>query len=217
MNRNAKALDQALQKRIEEKGCTGVAVCIRGPEGVLFEKGYGKRSVRDDLPVLPDTVFGIASLSKSFTALTLCMLHAEGVLDLDEPACRYLPGLQIPGVPDELVTLRQLALHRAGIPFNECLDWSIAMNTPGEYYQNDGYLRRTSPYQFDKIEDIIAYIAQCPYRTLGEPGEYMSYCNEAFALLSSVADRTCGKPLEDFLAERVFEPLGMTRTGTGRP
>ena len=155
MNRNTEALKQALQKKIEEKGCTGVSVCIRGPEGVLFESGFGKRSVKNDLPVLPDTVFGIASLSKSFTALTLCILHAEGVLDLDQPAADFLPDLHIPGVPDELVTLRQLALHRAGIPFNECLDWSIAMNTPGEYYQNDEYLRRTSPYQFDRIEDLF--------------------------------------------------------------
>ena len=156
MNRNTDALARALQKKIEEKGCTGVAVCIRGPEGVWFEKGFGKRSVKQDLPVLPDTVFGIASLSKSFTALSLCILHAEGKLNLDEPAVKYLPDLHIPGVPDELVTLRQLALHRAGIPFNECLDWSIAMNTPGEYYQNDDYLRRMSPYQFDKIEDIMS-------------------------------------------------------------
>jgi CubicO group peptidase (beta-lactamase class C family) len=212
MNRNTEALKQALQKKIEEKGCTGVSVCIRGSEGVLFENGFGKRSVKNDLPVLPNTVFGIASLSKSFTALTLCILHAEGVLDLDQPAADFLPDLHIPGVPDELVTLRQLALHRAGIPFNECLDWSIAMNTPGEYYQNDEYLRRTSPYQFDKIEDIIRYIGEGAYPTLGEPGEYMSYCNEAFALLSSIADKVCGKPLEDFLEERIFRPLGMTRS-----
>ena len=212
MNRNIEALDRALQKKIEEIGCTGVAVCVRGPEGVLFEKGYGKRSVKLDLPVLPGTVFGGASLSKSFTALALCILHTEGVLDLDEPASKYLPGLRIPGVPDELVTLRQLALHRAGIPFNECLDWSIAMNTPGAYYQNDDYLRKTSPSRMDTIEDIIAYIAEGAYETLGEPGEYMSYCNEAFALLSSIADKMCGKPLEDFLEERIFRPLGMTRT-----
>ena len=61
MKQDLKALDLALKKKIEEKGCTGVSVCIRSPEGIVFEKGYGKRSVRDDLPVLPDTVFGGAS------------------------------------------------------------------------------------------------------------------------------------------------------------
>ena len=45
MDRNLQALDEALKKKIEEKGCTGVAVCIRGPEGVWFEKGYGRRCV----------------------------------------------------------------------------------------------------------------------------------------------------------------------------
>ncbi len=212
MDRNVKALDAALQKKLSDMGCTGTAVCVRGPEGVLFEKGYGKRSVREDKPVLADTVFGIASLSKSFTALTLCILHAEGVLNIDDPAVKYLPDLRIPGVPEEMVTLRQLALHRAGIPLNECLDWSIACNTPGPYYSNDEYLRETAPGPMDTIDDIIAYIGQGRIPTLGEPGEYMSYCNEAFALLSSVADQMCGKPLEDFLQERIFDPLGMTRT-----
>ncbi len=212
MKRDSKALNEALKKKIGELGCTGVAVCVRGPEGVLFEKGYGKRSVKQDLPVQPDTVFGCASLSKSFTALTMCILHCEGVLDIDDPAEKYLPDLHIPGVPSELVTLRQLALHRAGIPYNECLDWCIAVNTPGPYYQNDEYLRRTAPNPMATIDDIIEVINEGAYRTLGEPGEYMSYCNEAFAILSSIADQTCGKPLEDFLRERIFEPLGMTRT-----
>ena len=212
MKQDLKALDLALKKKIEEKGCTGVSVCIRSPEGIVFEKGYGKRSVRDDLPVLPDTVFGCASLTKSFTALTMCILHTEGVLDIDEPAVRFLPDLHVPGVPDELVTLRQLALHRAGIPLNECLDWCIAVNTPGPYYQNDDRLRETCPNPMNTIDDIIEVIGEGAIRTLGEPGEYMSYCNESFALLSSVADIACGKPLEDFLQERIFDPLGMTRT-----
>ena len=212
MKQDLNALDLALQKKIEEKGCTGVSVCIRGPEGIVFEKGYGKRSIRDDLPVLPDTVFGCASLTKSFTALTMCLLHTEGVLDIDEPAVKFLPDLHIPGVPDELVTLRQLALHRAGIPLNECLDWCIAVNTPGPYYQNDDRLRETCPNPMNTIDGIIEVIGEGAIRTLGEPGEYMSYCNESFALLSSVADIACGKPLEEFLQERLFGPLGMTRT-----
>ena len=212
MTKNTSALDRALQEKIDAMGCTGVAVCIRGPEGVLFEKGYGKRSVRDDLPVLPDTVFGVASLTKSFTALTICMLHAEGVLDLDEPASDFLPDLHIPGIPRELITLRQLALHRAGIPLNECLDWSISMNTPGPYYANDAVLRRMSPNPMATVEDIMEYLATGAIPALGEPGEYMSYCNESFALLSAVADEACGMPLEEFLQQRIFDPLGMTRT-----
>ncbi|NMA93896.1 MAG: serine hydrolase, partial [Clostridiales bacterium] len=67
MKRNNKTLEAALAKKIKEDEYTGVAVCIRGPEGVLFEKGFGLRNVEKNLPATPDTVFGIASLSKSFT------------------------------------------------------------------------------------------------------------------------------------------------------
>ena len=205
-------LETALQKRIEEMKLPGVSVCIRGPEGVIYEKGFGKRSIEQDLDVTPDTVFGIASMSKSFTALSCCILAAEGKMSLEDPITKYFPTLHLKGVPDELVTIRQIGLHRAGIPPMEPLEWSIAMNTPGRKSEAEEQLRKESPNQMDTIEQIVDYIAEGRYQTLGEPGEYMSYSNEGYAILSYVVDQAAGMPLEQFLMERIFKPLGMTRT-----
>ena len=205
-------LETALQKRIEEMKLPGVSVCIRGPEGVIYEKGFGKRSIEQDLDVTPDTVFGIASMSKSFTALSCCILAAEGKMSLEDPITKYFPNLHLKGVPDELVTIRQIGLHRAGIPPMEPLEWSIAMNTPGRKSEAEEQLRKESPNQMDTIEQIVDYIAEGRYQTLGEPGEYMSYSNEGYAILSYVVDQAAGMPLEQFLMERIFKPLGMTRT-----
>ena len=72
MQRDLSALEKALAKRIEEMKLPGVSVCIRGPEGVIYEKGFGKRSIEQDLDVTPETVFGIASMSKSPTIMTAC-------------------------------------------------------------------------------------------------------------------------------------------------
>lgn len=212
MQRDISALEKALQKRIEEMKLPGVSVCIRGPEGVIYQKGFGKRSVEQDLDVTPDTVFGIASMSKSFTALACCMLTAEGRMSLEDPITKYFPSLHLPGVPDELVTIRQLGLHRAGIPPMEPLEWSIAINTPGRKSADEERLRKESPNAMNTIEQIADYIAEGRYQTLGEPGEYMSYSNEAYAILSYVVDQAAGIPLEQFLMERIFNPLGMTRT-----
>ncbi|MBR0051095.1 MAG: serine hydrolase [Firmicutes bacterium] len=212
MQRDISALEKALQKRIEEMKLPGVSVCIRGPEGVIYQKGFGKRSIEQDLDVTPDTVFGIASMSKSFTALACCMLTAEGRMSLEDPITKYFPSLHLPGVPDELVTIRQLGLHRAGIPPMEPLEWSIAVNTPGRKSADEERLRKESPNAMNTIEQIADYIAEGRYQTLGEPGEYMSYSNEAYAILSYVVDQAAGIPLEQLLMERIFKPLGMTRT-----
>ena len=212
MNKDLSKLEKALKKRIEEMKLPGVSVCIRGPEGVIYAKGFGKRSIEQDLDVTPDTVFGIASMSKSCTALACCMLTAEGKMSLEDPVTKYFPALHLKGVPDELVTIRQLGLHRAGIPPMEPLEWSIAMNTAGRKTKAEKQLRKESPNKMDTIEQIVDYIAEGRYQTLGEPGEYMSYSNEGYAILSYVVDQAAGIPLEQFLMERIFRPLGMTRT-----
>lgn len=212
MKRDTNALDQALQSLFEKRGYPGIAVTIRGPEGILFEKGYGYRDVEHQLPADTHTIFGIASMSKSITALCCAILATEGKLSLEDPITKYFPTLHIPGIPDECVTLRMLAMHRAGLPPMEPLEWSIAKNSRE---RDDDWFRRMAaeaPNQMDQIGQIVDYISAGNYEPLGMPGEYMSYSNEGYALLSYVVDQAAGIPLEQFMKERIFDPLGMTRT-----
>jgi len=67
----------------------------------------------------------------------------------------------------------------------------------------------------ETAEDIIDYITAGDYEPLGQPGEYMSYSNDCYAILSAIADLAAGISLEDFLEERVFQPLGMKRSALG--
>ncbi len=205
-------LEKYLAELFEQRGYPGMAVCIRGPEGTLFEKGYGCRSMEPKKNVDGDTVFGIASMSKSMTALACCILQAEGKMSLDDPVVNYFPNFHIPGTADECVTIKMLAMHRTGLPPMEPLEWSIAKNSverDSEWYRE---MLRTAPNQMDKIEQIVDYISAGNYEPLGAPGEYMSYSNEGYALLSYIVDQAAGISLEKFLEERVFCPLGMTRT-----
>ena len=206
------AADQRIQALMRKHRLPNLSVCVRGPEGPLFEKGYGYRDRDSALPADPDTVFGIASLSKSITALALAILETEGKLSYDDPVSRYFPDFSVPGAPRDLVTLRTLAQHTAGIPPIEPLEWSIAMNSPGRDSESIRKLRASAPNDMSRIEQIIDYIARCPYPVVGAPGERMSYCNEGYAVLSWVVDQAAGIPLEDFCRQRIFAPLGMTRT-----
>lgn len=206
------AVDAAISRLVEEQHLAGVSVCVKNAAGTVFEKGYGVRDAKGT-PVDPDTMFGIASMSKSITALALCILQCEGKLRLDDPVCRYIPTFSIPGAARDAVTIRHLCMHTAGIPPMEPLEWSIAMNSANR--EDDEWAQemcRKSPNKMDRIEQIIEYIANCTYPMLGAPGEYMSYSNEGYAILSYVVDAAAGVPLEQYAAEHIFAPLGMTRT-----
>ncbi len=207
------ALDAALAARVQEKKLPGVSVSIRGRDGVLFEKGYGFADVEAARAIDEHTVMGIASMSKSMTTLALAILEAEGAFSFDDPVVKYFPNFRVPGNPPEDVTCRHLAMHTTGIPPMEPLEWSIVMNTPPERESKwREELMRSSPNQMDTIDQIIDYVAQGRYPTLGQAGEQMSYSNEGYAILSYIVDQASGTTLEEFLKRRVFEPIGMTRS-----
>lgn len=212
MHAQLKALDAHLSSLFEKKQLAGISVAAFGPNGESFTKGYGRANEDGTKLCDENTVFGIASMSKSHVTLACAILATEGKLSFDDPVYRYFPNFHLPGTPRDAVTLRHLAMHTAGIPPMEPLEWSIAMHTRERKTDWVEQLQKTAPNSMATIDQIIDYIATCGYPLLGAPGEYMSYSNEGYALLSYVVDQAAGVPLERFLAERVYVPLGMTRT-----
>ena len=205
-------LDTRIQSLIRKERLPGVTVCIKGPEGTVFEKAYGYRDAALSVPTDMDTMFGIASMSKSITCLALSILETEGKLSWEDPVHKYFPMFRVPGAPRDTVTLRTLAQHTSGIPPMEPLEWSIAVNSINRSGDWINAMRASAPNPMNTIDQIIDYIAHCEYTTVGAPGENMSYCNEGYAILSYVADQAAGVPLEQFCMERIFTPIGMTRT-----
>lgn len=212
MNYDLQSLDAALAKRIQEKKLPGVTVAIRGPQGVIFEKGYGYADEQRTRPINEHTIMGVASMSKSTVTLALCILAAEGRFSFSDPVTKYFPTFELKGSPRDAVTVHHLATHTAGIPPMEPLEWSIAVNTPGRDSDWARQMKATAPNKMETIQQIVDYISEGRYQTLGGPGEYMSYSNEGYAILCYIFDQAAGEPLEQFLQERVFGPIGMTRT-----
>ena len=212
MQINAKELDERIQYLIRRDRLPGVTVCVKGPDGTVFEKAYGFKNAALSEPTNMDTMFGIASMSKSITCLALSILEYEGKLSWDDPVCKYFPTFRVPGAPRDTVTLRTLAQHTSGIPPMEPLEWSIAVNSINRSGEWIDAMRASAPNSMSTVEQIIEYISNCEYPTVGAPGENMSYCNEGYAILSYVVDQAAGVPLEKFCQERIFRPLGMSRT-----
>ena len=100
------------------------------------------------------------------------------------------------------MTLKIVAMHRTGLPPLPPLEWSIVMNSKEGDTPWHRYMKETAPNKMETIDQIVEYLAAGDYEPLGAPGEYMSYSNDGYALLSYVVDMAAGITLEEFLDQR---------------
>jgi CubicO group peptidase (beta-lactamase class C family) len=180
----------ALFARFAREGSPGAVVAVMQEGDVLVRKGYGLASVEHRVPITPATRFRIASVTKQFTVTAALMLADEGRLSLDEPPQTYLPEL-----PPLAVTLDQMMRNSSALP---------------DFLE----LQRLGGHGLDRpcrAEDLLATV--CRNRHLNfEPGSRFLYSNTNFLLLGLIVERITGRKLGEVLAERIFAPLGMTRT-----
>ncbi len=163
-------------------------------DGDLVHAGSaGVRDVSSEAPIDRDTVFRIASMTKSFTALSVLKLRDEGRLALDDPAELYVPelgGLEYPTSDSPKITLRHLLSHSEGFP--EDNPWG------------DRQLARTDAEMSEMMRGGI------PFST--SPGTAYEYSNFGFAILGRVITSVSGQPYSTYVAEQILRPLGMTST-----
>lgn len=191
--------DVALEKRVDalfakydRAGSPGAAIGIMRGGQVILAKGYGEASVEHHVPITPRTVFRIASVTKQFTVAAVLLLAREGKLTLDDQPQIYLPDL--PTLPKP-VTLDQMARNNSGWP-----DFLELLRLGGSN------LDRPS-----RLEELVGAINRNKHLNF-EPGSRFLYSNTNFLLLGLVVEKITGKPLGDFLKQRIFTPLGMTST-----
>src|SRR5690625_2770337 len=117
MNESFNSLDQVLTKKCQEAKIPGMALVVAKDGKPIFEKYYGYRDVEKKLPVNGETVFGIASITKSFTTLAVMQLADKGKLSIFDPVIKWLPEFTL--VDDTLtplVTIHHLMTHTTGLP-----------------------------------------------------------------------------------------------------
>ncbi len=170
----------------------GVAVAVVQDGELVYTKGVGRANLEYGASITPTTVFDIASVSKQFGAYAIALLEEDGRLDLDDDYRRRLPDM-----PDfgPTITLRHLLHHRSGIR-----DWVPAMVMSG--------VRMDDTILF---ADILRFARK--QRALNfTPGSEYLYSNTGYNLLAETVARVSGQTFREFTHERIFAPLGMTRT-----
>jgi CubicO group peptidase (beta-lactamase class C family) len=184
------AIDEIVRERIAPDG-PGVAVAVTRDGRLIHSQGYGMAQLEWRQPISPDTVFGIGSLSKPFTATAILLLRAEGKLRLDDPITAHLPDYDTHG---QAITIAHLLTHTSGIP--------NFVTLPGFW---EGDVARDHSHA-----EIRARFERLPLQSA--PGERYSYNNSAYCLLGMVIERLSGLGYGAFIRERIFAPLGMANS-----
>lgn len=182
-------VDKLVQDRMYNQQIPGLALVVINDGKILKAQAYGFADVDSQVPATTNTVFRIGSISKQFVATAIMMLVEEGKLNLDDLVGKYLDGTPRRW---KKITIRHLLTHTSGIP--DFLNENIPV---------DASLDAFDQSVFKAVARRSLHFA---------PGEDWRYSNSNYHLLGMVIRKITGKPYSDFLRERIFEPLEMTRT-----
>lgn len=191
----AARMDSLLSASYSPDGPGGVALVKKGDQ-VILRKAYGMADLELDVPMKPENVFRIGSITKQFTAVAILQLRDEGKLNLDEPMTTYLK--KYPAETGDKVTVKHLLDHTSGIPSYTGLPEFGAMMR-----------KDMSP------AEITETFKDLPLEF--EPGTDWSYNNSAYILLGMIIEEVSGQTYEEYIKQHIFEPLQMTSSYYGDP
>ena len=183
----------ALFARWDKPTVPGAAVAVIHRGKIVYERGFGAANLEYGIPVKPETVFHVASVSKQFTAAAILLLAQDGKLTLDDEVRKHVPDLPDFGHP---ITIRHLLHHTSGIRDQ----WSL-LGLAGWRYSRD----------LITDDDVLSLLSRQKELNF-LPGERHLYSNSGFTLLAVIVSRVSGQSFRAFTSERIFKPLGMTQT-----
>jgi CubicO group peptidase (beta-lactamase class C family) len=178
----------------------GVALALVDDQGILWAEGFGVTRPKGKTPVTPDTLFLLEGMSRAITATALMLAVQDGLLDLDQPITNYLPDVRFSSRyeehPESRITLRHLLNNTAGLPVEAPL---------GNHFE---------PSPAVSFEDHVKSV----YGTwlVFPAGKGFQISNASCDLAAYILQVRVHKPFEQYMSERVFGPLGMSRTTVDR-
>jgi CubicO group peptidase (beta-lactamase class C family) len=194
-------MDRKILRWMEKERVPGLAACIVKGDRIVWSRGYGMANLTKKIPFTPDqTLFQIASISKTFTATAIMQLRDKGLFQLDDDVNTFLDfSVRNPRHPDRPITFKHLLTHASSINEGEVLYSLYTVGDPTtsleevvtQYFTPSGSL--WSRKNFSKYA----------------PGERQIYSNAGFALLGCLVEAISKQPLENYLQQNVFSVLKM--------
>ena len=178
--------DQYVQDAMQSWRCPGVAFAIVKGDDLIHQGVYGLRDVENQLPMTEDTRFAMASVTKSFTAMSVALLIDEGKIEWDKPVRTYMPEfiLDDPYVTQH-VTVRDMLSHRTGLPRHDLSAWRLDIPR-AEFIKRMKHLKFNATFR-----------------------EKFQYNNLMYYAAAYLVEKIAEQKWEDFVQKRIFTPLGM--------
>ncbi|MRG87283.1 serine hydrolase domain-containing protein [Salinibacillus xinjiangensis] len=181
--------EQRMQTRMENEHIVGAAVAVMQKGIVIYQQGFGVGDLQTQTPVNSNTVFGTASISKSFTALATLKLADQGFLSIDDSITKYIPGFHIKGMENtDGIKVHHLLTHTTGLA-------PVKRNEERNHFKDEKH-----------------FLMEHQHPLLGKPGEYFSYSNDMFSLLGEIIEKVSGKLYRRYIIEEILSPLEMNRS-----
>ena len=189
----ATALRDTLDARsaafLKSSGTPGLAVGVWKDGKVVYARGFGVLALGGGRAVTPQTVFHMASISKTFVAMGVLQLMEQGKVKLDDPVTKYVPYFQLKDPRYKVITVRQVLSHTAGMP--DVTD----------------YLWYKPEYDDKALERYIRGLKDSTL--IAAPGEKWQYSNIGFELLADLIATVSGEPFEVYVQRHILTPAGM--------
>ncbi|NNE02813.1 MAG: beta-lactamase family protein [Eudoraea sp.] len=190
-------IDSLAHAGMQKSHIPGAVITIVTDSSYVFNRAYGFADVENDLAVDNEkTLFRIASITKTFTALAVIQLYEKGLVELHTDIRKYLPDEDFDFLSEEPITLHHLLTHTAGFDLTDTGDAALS---PEEVIPIEEMARRHMP---DRVH---------------KPGEVYSYSNFGFTLTGYIIQEVSGMPYEDYIRKNILEPLEMTKTDIKQP
>jgi len=183
------ALAAFLSEEVASKDLVGLSLAVMRDGKLVYFGGAGRSSIARNLPVTPETMFAIGSITKQFTSACILLLAEDGKLSVTDKVAKWFPDLTAAGE----ITVLDLLNHVSGYPDYYPLDFV------------DRPMQKPIP-----VDDLISRFGS--RRLDFEPGTRYSYSNTGFVILGRIVSKVSGRPYAEFLEERILKPLGLTHT-----
>jgi len=190
---NLKLMERWIEAQRVYRDLPGLSVALVHDQDLIYAHGFGFANVEDEVPATAQTMYRVASITKTFTATAVLQLRDQGKLQLDDPIERHLPWFRIknrfPNAP--AITIKHLLTHTSGLPRESAFP-----------YWTD--------YKFPSRSEMIRSLEQ--QETIFPTETRLKYSNLAMALAGEIVTEVSGTPYSEYVTRQILDPLGMSST-----
>jgi CubicO group peptidase (beta-lactamase class C family) len=193
-------LERMIVEIMQEVNIPGMSIGIITNGEVVYKRGFGARDLDTNLPMTPNTLFGIGSISKMFTALAINQLVDQSKLSLQDPISKFI-NFKL-GTRKDPITIHHFLTHSSGINAIE-----------GNFVAAERLLGVSNSFvPMSGSEDLLTFINGATTEIFDKPGSVYIYNNDMYDCLGLVIEKVAGMKFIDYIQKNILKPLGMKRT-----